>query len=284
PYNIMDIAEKDKRIPTPRALLFESFRLKSFYNFPGRKPDYSKLTKGKAIIFEGVKPFYRTLAKRGFYYDRLSNEVRCYFCLSVLSKNDNYTEPVTHARDFGCKMSIYPLNGLARNYLRFEFPQDTHWNDFSNYEVRLSTYDPWFSYLPENQKPNKELFAKAGFVYTGISDIVMCFSCKRGLFNLDESDEPMKEHVRYYEGCSFARENLSGSRDDVARSIPLPLSISEIKLLFFHPLIKNLLFQGLETFIIHHWLIDYISCYGCFPIDVVSCLKDIEGKEEEEVD
>ncbi|RXG60164.1 hypothetical protein Avbf_13181 [Armadillidium vulgare] len=202
PYNIMDIADKDKRIPTPRALLFESFRLKSFYNFPGRKPDY------------GVKPYYRTLAKRGFYYDRLSNEVICYFCQFVLTEIDNYSEPLTHARNCGCKMFIYPLNGnvplietesdpedslnrindllqrfvtngdiykvinkntvidfdgrLARNNLELEFPEVTHSNDFSNYEVRLSTYDPWFSYLPENQKPNKELFAKAGFVYTDI--------------------------------------------------------------------------------------------------------------------
>ena len=40
---------------------------------------------------------------------------------------------------------------------------------------RLKTFDTWPKYL----RPTKEEMASAGFVYTGKSDRVVCFACKR---------------------------------------------------------------------------------------------------------
>lgn len=59
------------------------------------------------------------------------------------------------------------FSGLVRSDVEILFPDGVDSDDFSNYDVRLATFDPWFPYLDETEKPDKEKFAKAGFVYTG---------------------------------------------------------------------------------------------------------------------
>ncbi|RXG56050.1 E3 ubiquitin-protein ligase XIAP [Armadillidium vulgare] len=259
----MNIADTDKRIPTPRALLFEYFRLKTFQFFPGKNPDHSGLAEKSEVTFNFIKPHYKNLVKRGYYYDRLTNDVRCYFCPSILAKKEHYAEALEHEKNFSCKMALYPLNGnvplkdedsdsedslvqinyffqsivitkeiykvinnrtvidfdkrLVRSDVEILFPNGVDSDDLSNYDVRLATFDPWFPYLDETEKPDKEKFAKAGFVYTGYSDIVMCFSCKKGLFNLEKLDDPERYHVEFYKGCSFIRENFLIVEDNANR-------------------------------------------------------------------
>lgn len=44
---------------------------------------------------------------------------------------------------------------------------------------------------------------RAGFYYTGTSDIVQCFYCGLKLRNWDPSDDPWVEHARHGKNCPF---------------------------------------------------------------------------------
>lgn len=46
-------------------------------------------------------------------------------------------------------------------------------------------------------------FALAGFVYTGPGDRVMCTYCQGKLEDWSKGDNPLAEHCRHYESCSF---------------------------------------------------------------------------------
>ena len=46
-------------------------------------------------------------------------------------------------------------------------------------------------------------FALAGFVYTGPGDRVMCAYCQGKLEDWSKGDNPLAEHCRHYESCSF---------------------------------------------------------------------------------
>ena len=48
-----------------------------------------------------------------------------------------------------------------------------------------------------------ESLAKAGFYYTGTSDLVMCFWCGLTLNNLDVADDPVTKHVRNFPRCTW---------------------------------------------------------------------------------
>merc|ERR1711953_99469 len=66
---------------------------------------------------------------------------------------------------------------------------------------RLSTYEN-FPY-PDACPIPPEALAKAGFRYTGITDMVICDYCNGRLQRWEETDEPLIEHDRHYPDCQF---------------------------------------------------------------------------------
>ena len=66
---------------------------------------------------------------------------------------------------------------------------------------RLSTYEN-FPY-PDACPIPPEALAKAGFRYTGVTDMVICDYCNGRLQRWEETDEPIIEHDRHYPDCQF---------------------------------------------------------------------------------
>ena len=66
---------------------------------------------------------------------------------------------------------------------------------------RLKSFETWPKYL----RPTKEEMASAGFVYTGQSDRVVCFACKRELKDWAPEDIPLQEHYRWSKECEYLR-------------------------------------------------------------------------------
>ncbi|MDP0588581.1 MAG: RING-HC finger protein [Candidatus Endonucleobacter bathymodioli] len=79
--------------------------------------------------------------------------------------------------------------------------------EYATYQNRLNSYDNW----PRQQTQNREGLAKAGYFYTGNTDVVRCFCCDLGLAEWDSADCPWREHARHATKCWFLQQE-KGSR------------------------------------------------------------------------
>ncbi|RXG54827.1 hypothetical protein Avbf_17440 [Armadillidium vulgare] len=124
--------------------------------------------------------------------------------------------------------TLSELNNMLRRFMTYNVAESiTNEKAVIDFDqIRLSTFDPWFSYQAENVRPKKERFARAGFVYTG------------GLFNTSNCDDPIDDHVKYYGNCPFVRECFPGNSHFQNEKTPLVLGPEDEKLLISHPMIK----------------------------------------------
>ena len=60
-----------------------------------------------------------------------------------------------------------------------------------------------FMYWPSTSSVNVFELARAGFVFTGIDDVVKCFQCKGTLKMWKPGDDPMEGHKEYYPDCPY---------------------------------------------------------------------------------
>ncbi|CAH1181770.1 unnamed protein product [Phyllotreta striolata] len=75
--------------------------------------------------------------------------------------------------------------------------------NFKIFEDRLKTFINW-----PNQEVSKIDLAKAGFVYTGEDDIVICPLCKIEGYRWVSGDDPMADHRVWNPDCAFFRGNI----------------------------------------------------------------------------
>ncbi|XP_071143599.1 baculoviral IAP repeat-containing protein 7-like [Mytilus edulis] len=69
--------------------------------------------------------------------------------------------------------------------------------------VRISSFEGWPSYL--DQSPRQ--MALAGFLFAGYHDYTRCFFCGGGLRNWEAGDDPWVEHARWFQKCTFLKQN-----------------------------------------------------------------------------
>lgn len=69
----------------------------------------------------------------------------------------------------------------------------------NSYEDRLLTFATW------KIKVNPKEMAKAGFYYTGKSDIVRCSFCHWEFHEWKEGDDPLADHYKYVKHCDWAK-------------------------------------------------------------------------------
>lgn len=75
--------------------------------------------------------------------------------------------------------------------------QDGNWEsdstiDYSKINNRLESFynSSW------SKKVSPLLLAEAGFIFTGVSDRVRCFSCQKTVENWSQEDEPVDRHIQ----------------------------------------------------------------------------------------
>lgn len=68
---------------------------------------------------------------------------------------------------------------------------------YESYERRLETFKNWKSEFPACR------LAKAGFIYSGEEDIVVCPFCQTEGFNWQEEDNPLEDHLDWNPYCYF---------------------------------------------------------------------------------
>ena len=73
--------------------------------------------------------------------------------------------------------------------------------DNKYYEQRLKTFYNW----PKQMTPDKHTLAKAGFLYTGQGDKVVCFRCGVGVYDWERTDDVWKEHKKWSPNCDYMK-------------------------------------------------------------------------------
>ena len=73
--------------------------------------------------------------------------------------------------------------------------------DSKYYEQRLKTFCTW----PKQMLPDKYALAKAGFLYTGEGDKVVCYRCGVPIFDWERTDNALNEHKRWSPCCEYLK-------------------------------------------------------------------------------
>lgn len=71
-------------------------------------------------------------------------------------------------------------------------------SDYTSVNARLQTFSNW----PKSEVLKKSL-ASAGFVYTGVEDIVLCPICHVEGYHWEPADNPMDDHRTWSPNCPF---------------------------------------------------------------------------------
>ncbi|NXY77063.1 BIR7B protein, partial [Glareola pratincola] len=184
----------------------EARRLRTFQQWPSTSPVSA-----------------RDLVKAGFFFVGPRDEVQCFCCGGVLKDWEPGDCPVLeHLKFFpSCKFiggedvgnqEMLPLqeifdtvDGQFLSLLQgidsedTALPNEPEYPEMVTEEMRKSTFQNWPRYT--GMRP--EQLAGAGFFYTGQGDVVRCFYCGGGVRNWSFSDDPWREHAKWYPGCEF---------------------------------------------------------------------------------
>ncbi|XP_005694651.2 PREDICTED: baculoviral IAP repeat-containing protein 1 [Capra hircus] len=194
----------------------EKARLESFENWP--------------FYAQGTSP--RELSAAGFVFTGKRDTVQCFSCGGCLGNWEDDDDPwKEHAKWFPkceflqSKKSLEEITQYIQSYKGFVDVTGEHFLNswvkrdlsvasvccngsiFVNEELRLQSFKSWHPSSPLGAAA----LAKAGFFYTGESDIVQCFSCGGYLHEWEEGDDPLEEHAKFFPNCQFLQSVKSSA-------------------------------------------------------------------------
>lgn len=129
------------------------------------------------------------------------------------------------------------------------------------YDHRFQTFKNWTGH----QTP--ESLARAGFFYLQDKDEVQCYCCGIRIHKWEPTDDPIKEHLRWSEHCTYAElvSKWSKAKEAVA-TITEAMSKAQCQL--------DVCLMGLcsLTKMLNDWFSVYISMYCFCPINKLTVL------------
>ncbi|XP_023585322.1 baculoviral IAP repeat-containing protein 1 isoform X2 [Trichechus manatus latirostris] len=195
----------------------EEPRLESFKNWP--------------FYAQGIFP--SELSAAGFVFTGKKDTVQCFSCGGCLGNWEEGDDPwKEHAKWFPkCEFlqskksseeiaqyiqsykGFFDVTGedFVNSWVKRELPMlSAYCNDsiFAHEELRLDSFKNW----PHESLVGITALAKAGLYYTGVKDIVQCFSCGGCLENWKEGDDPLEDHAKYFPNCQFL-QNMKSSAE-----------------------------------------------------------------------
>jgi baculoviral IAP repeat-containing protein 7/8 len=94
-------------------------------------------------------------------------------------------------------------NPLLPPHLIDRSTSEPRYPKFASEEFRKHTFRHY--HWPSQMQQTPERLAKAGFLYTGHSDGVVCFYCGNGLQQWTRKDDPYVEHAKMNRHCSYLK-------------------------------------------------------------------------------
>jgi hypothetical protein len=198
-----------------------------------------------------TKPSAEQMVAAGFFACNVGDRVICLYCNLICQQwSADIDDPsevhktLSSRCPYVLSMLIYPepsstliLNDISRNNVNnqsvelqnrfdqivFTTPCHVAYRDITK---RLESFTTWSH---ESSPPVDEL-VRAGFFYTGSSNIVTCFYCSGSLQNWSANDNPITEHARWFGNCPYAKQ-LCG--DELHRNIQKANRARQGKLFMF---------------------------------------------------
>lgn len=147
------------------------------------------------------------MAKCGFYYFGLEDQVRCAWCAGIIAKWEIGDNPFTE------HLRFFPECPRAQLGPHIDFQQADESVEplgiqqirppkierFSTLDARLRSFANW----PRGAIQSPETLAMAGFFYQNQDDHVLCFQCNGGLRSWQREDDAWFEHARCFPKCEF---------------------------------------------------------------------------------
>lgn len=92
---------------------------------------------------------------------------------------------------------VHTTNHVAKTENLDNAAPPANLTDLSSAGNRVRTYMYW----PSTSSVNVFELARAGFVFTGIDDVVKCFKCQGTLKKWKPGDDPLEGHKEFYPDC-----------------------------------------------------------------------------------
>ncbi|XP_008836708.1 baculoviral IAP repeat-containing protein 1 [Nannospalax galili] len=225
--DVGNIGKYDVRVRSPEKMLRggkamfleEEARLESFQNWP--------------FYAHGTSP--RALSAAGFVFTGKRDTVKCFSCGGCLGNWEEGDDPwKEHAKWFPkceflkSKKSSEEISQYIQSYEGFVHVTGEHFVNswikrelpmasaycnnsvFANEDLRLDTFKNW----PHDSPAGVAALVRAGLFYTGMKDIVQCFSCGGRMENWKEGDNPLEDHIKFFPNCVFL-QNMKSSAEEI---------------------------------------------------------------------
>lgn len=238
-----------------------------------------------------------SLAKAGFYYFDVQDQVKCAWCCGIIAKwekGDNAFDE--HNRFFpNCpRVQLGPFIDIASDGIQnlgIQQIQEPVKPKYSTLDARVRTFEDWP--IPQIQKP--EVLAEAGFYFTRPDDQVRCFHCNGGLRSWQKEDDPWFEHAKWFPQCNFVRlvkgvtyvqqvEESGGRERAATTSVPQRPSMTIDEAMMTEQ-VKQVLDMGLNAGRIRRAVINQLQNSGdCFQTieELVEAVLEEQVEEEGE--
>lgn len=149
----------------------------------------------------------QVLAESGFYYLKQRDLTKCVFCQGIVGAWQAEDIPdVEHHKHFPrctfVQTKIIPRIIKKNNNKRYGEPGS---DALKVEQFRQITFENW----PKSEIVEPQDLVRAGFYYTGESDITKCAFCSGEAMNWTEGDDPDYEHKRLFPNCSFVQNIIT---------------------------------------------------------------------------
>ncbi|KAM9330964.1 baculoviral IAP repeat-containing protein 1e-like [Gastrophryne carolinensis] len=262
-----------------------------------RGPTYSMKSEIKRLrSLQNLDPLSswspKELASAGFFYTGLENSNQCFCCGLVLCRQGLSYTPIERHRYFNpecefvkggdcgniSKYEIHPRPMKIDQSTDQRMKQDDQRESMKDEQSRLQSFSHWPAYAV--LQPT--VLAEAGFFFTGIRDLVQCFSCMGCLAVWEEEDDPWKEHAKWFPECEYLNSRNSENKLECKAKGSIPnTSNKHSSLLEKVEILKKQLIEKYTntSFYTESPFQDSISIdlKACFA-DISICLKDTRNR------
>lgn len=168
------------------------------------------LKQARAETFTGwphEQPSIDSMVDGGWAFGKVNDLVFCLFCEEFCHCWSKVDDPLEihvklNPKCFYVRSKLLRIEKRSRPFESYCPPLIIVHKAMSEMGKRVATFQN------ENWKlksPSIEHFCRAGFFYQGTGSSVTCFACGHSLLNWSENDDPIIEHVRWFEECYYAK-------------------------------------------------------------------------------
>ncbi|XP_012276923.1 baculoviral IAP repeat-containing protein 7-A isoform X2 [Orussus abietinus] len=165
------------------------------------------------------------IAKAGFYYTGLAQEVQCFACGARISEWNYGDQAMARHRQVSQQPPRTSTSTTSR-VVRSENPQI----EYRTKEQRLRSFENW----PISSIVPPERLAESGFYYLQEADMVECAFCRGLVMKWEPGDDPDREHRIHFPNCDFymhqdVDEVMSTEKVELGNVRLLPGTSSDLK-------------------------------------------------------